>query len=164
MKSEFLKMLKARRDDAKKRLDSSRKAVIADEANFRLWDAAVAAEEGIPRSPDEAADALVNQLIIHGTATAPSNGVNGKNAISGQANSIVLQLGEVRRKSDILRNALRSAKPLKMSEIVSLVHPGISRATVYVLTKEMVKTGEMCQDKEGRFSLSREEKHQKVLR
>jgi hypothetical protein len=126
----FLDVLKDRRDNAKQRMTAALRAAEAAEADWKLWDAAVKQEEQSQTS--SAVDTLDD---------APPDWKN-----------INLTLANVRRKGDILKNALRaSSKSMTTSELVKAVSPAVSRASVYSLVKKMIQTGEFMQDQNGRI-------------
>jgi hypothetical protein len=130
---DFLQTLMARRETARQRLEEARKIVTAAEAELRKWSDAVELEQ-------------------RATGKSPASYVDD----GATAQLLTLTLDSVRRKGDILRAAMRSAKrPLKPSEILKLVKPALSRSSVYYLVNQMKESGEL-EESGGRFKLRSE--------
>lgn len=110
----------------KSRREAARLRVEAAEADFRKWSDAVELEE---RGEYDASEGEATQRLA------------------------TLTLDSVRRKEDILRTALRTAgRPLKPTEILEMVKPAMSRASVYLLANQLKENGELVEH-EGKFSL-----------
>jgi hypothetical protein len=128
MVDSFLDTLRARREAARKRVADAHQAVASAEAELRKWADAVLLEEK---------SSAANQGSETGSATEQL---------------MVLTLDSVRRREDILRAAMRTAKkPLRPSEILKLVKPALSRSSVYLLINQMRDSGEVKELPGGKF-------------
>src|SRR2546428_6693918 len=133
----FLETLKSRREAARLRLEVARQNLDAAEANVRKWSDAVELEEHDANRNEQATEQLRT-----------------------------LTIDSVRRKEDILRAALRTAgRPLRPSEILKMVKPAMSRASVYLLVKQMKAAGDL-NEYAGKFSLisNNDNRHHVVAR
>jgi hypothetical protein len=129
--SQFLEMLRSRRDAARQKLDAARKAVTAAEAELRKWSDAVELEQS-------------------------GNSPPSKVEPSGEVFRLTLE--NIKSKEDILRQALHSAgKPVKVAELVKMVSPAVSRAYVYLVIGQMKDAGELKVFPGGKFMLKEEE-------
>jgi hypothetical protein len=135
---EFLKMLTSRRDAAKKRIEAARKELADAEAELVAWSQAVALEER-------------TGLDVTGERSGDNGDTKGP---------MMLSADNVRTKEDILLSYLKAAlQPLKISDIVEMVRPAVSRSSVYRLLETMEKNGTVYLDAEGKYHLNeREEK------
>jgi len=146
---EFLETLKSRREAAKRKLDSARQLVTSAEEEVAMWDSAVRTEESarVSQVVDALDDSAGNLLVLD----APHH-------------ALALSLTDVRRKSDILKNALRAGSALKIGDLAKRVAPAVSKSSVYALVKQMIADGVLTQDPEGRVSLSTQERATMALK
>lgn len=126
--ADLAKMLKARCEDARKRVAEARQAVAIAEADLKKWEAALEVE------------------LRSGLADQTNGSVSEK--------PNVLTLSDARTKANVFRHTLRTAeKPLKRAEILKLAEPALSRSYVYLLAQKMKQRGEVTEDAEGKISL-----------
>jgi CRP-like cAMP-binding protein len=130
--TDFLDMLKSRREAARERLADARKSVVAAEAEVKKW-----------------SDAVDLELRSTGQSSKDEDAIEKLKTLT---------IDSVRRKEDIFRAALRQAKrPLKPAEILKMVKPALSRSSVYTLVNILRASGEL-EVVDGKFVLRAEKR------
>ena len=138
MNDTFIATIKARRDEARNRVEEARKELANAEAEASKWDA-------------------VLELEFQHSRTS-GNGTSGR-AVERRP---LLTLDDVRTKANVLRNVLYGAtQPLTRSKIVKRVQPAVSRSAVYYLIDQLRDSGEIA-EVDGKFILKPERTKKEV--